>query len=89
MRATFTFQAAGAGIGIHGYYKPSAEFLRRMKIAHVTDMQEIEAPVGQNDFLSRRAPLPDNLGKLGRRKELGEKGSQIRPPSRRGEAQPG
>ena len=63
-RAAVAFQRASAGIGIQSDNELSAELFGGVQITDMTDMQKIEAAIGQDDALTRRAPLADAGSKL-------------------------
>ena len=46
-------QRAHARVAIHGHQQSVAQRPRRLQIAHVADMQEVEAAIGKNETLAR------------------------------------
>ncbi len=64
VRTPRAFQRERASIRIHGDHQAASQLLGRMQITDVAYVQQVKATVGQDDFLARSAPLPDNLGKL-------------------------
>src|SRR5262249_3936288 len=61
-RTSCTLQRPGARIGIYSDNQPASELLCSMKIADVTDVEQIEAAVGENDFFTGGTPLLSLFG---------------------------
>src|SRR5947209_6349002 len=63
-RPPCTFQRARGIVRVQRYHDSAAQFLRATQIADMTDVQQVEAAVGQNDLLPARAPLLRKLRQL-------------------------
>ena len=70
-RTSLTLELPDAGIGVHGHDQPSTQRFCAAKIAHVPNMQQVEATVGQHDLLALVLPLGDLGMQVETRKYLG------------------
>ena len=59
--ASFTFQRAGGGVGVHGDDEFASEFASRMEVADVADVEDVEAAVRECDASAGAAPCGDSL----------------------------
>ena len=69
-RPALSLDPPRARIGVDGDDELSAQLLGGTQIAHMAYVKKIEAAVGQNDAVTRGAPLPDLLCQLGGRKNF-------------------
>ena len=58
-RTSVAFDLPDAGIGVEGDNQLSAQRFGAAEIAHVSDVQQVETAVGQDDLLTVAPPLGD------------------------------
>jgi hypothetical protein len=56
-RTALPFQGAHRGIRVHGYDQSPAQFFGRAQITDVSDVQQVEAAIGQGDRVAGAAPF--------------------------------
>ena len=66
----FPLQCANGIVAIHRDDEFAAEFARRVQIANVADMQQIEAAIGQSDAITGVPPVRHALLKFLARNDL-------------------
>ena len=66
----FAFQGTHGRIGVYRDNQFAAEFVRRVQVAHMADMQQIETSVGQGHAIPGAAPIRHTLLQLVARNNL-------------------
>lgn len=69
-RTAFALQLANGFVGIHRDNQLAPERFRSLQVTHMSDMQQIETTIGQNDLLTIATPLVDALPQLFARKNF-------------------
>ena len=67
---SFAFQRAHGSVGIYRDNQFAAEFPRRMQVANMADMQQIETTIGQGDTLASPPPIGHALPQVAARNNL-------------------
>lgn len=64
-RTVIAFDSANGGIGVDGDDESASERFGSVQVADVSDVQQIEASIGENDLLASFAPCGDSFAQLG------------------------
>jgi len=62
--AAFAFQCTDGVVAVDGNHKLSAQLARRVKVANVADVEQIEASIGERDAMSGAAPCRHALAQI-------------------------